>query len=89
MGALSLVQMSPAQEEDGPPISQRISEEAIEVVTQKKAMYSKESDIFSMSLCAEHSTARESSSVWWSWWEGGGKWQLAVDDEPRLDRGGS
>ena len=63
MGVLSLVQMSPAQEEDGPPISQRISEAAIWVMTHMEAMYSKDSAFSLMSLCAEHSTARESRSV--------------------------
>ena len=78
MGVLSLVQVSPAQEEDGPAISQRISDAAIWEVTQMEAMYSKDSAFSLMSLCAEHSTARESSSVWWSCGGGrGGKWQLA------------
>ena len=69
-GVLSLVQMSPAQEEDGPHMSQTISEAAISEVTQLEATYSKDSAFSSMSLCADHSTVRELSSVWWSSWQG-------------------
>jgi hypothetical protein len=67
MGALSLVQMSPPQEDDGPAISQRISEEAIDVMAQSRTMYSKESiDSFTI-LCAVQSTPQlEQCVVWWS-----------------------
>ena len=56
MGAVSLVQMSPAQEDDGPAISQRTSEETIVAMTHSQTMNSKESDCSFMILCAVQST---------------------------------
>jgi len=67
MGAVSLVQMSPAQEDDGPAISQRTSEETIVTMTHSQTMNSKESDCSVMILCAVQSTPQlEQCVVWWS-----------------------
>ena len=67
MGAVSLVQMSPPQEDDGPAISQRTSEETIVAMTHSQTMNSKESDCSFMILCAVQSTPQlEQCVVWWS-----------------------